>query len=259
MKKLNLVLLVVIIIPFVLIVLDILNITNILHLTNKYDWLAFIGAYISGLCTIILGIVSTKQNQTLADANKKMLTNNMITTRFSQIDLEKDQYYDSSINEYNNEVYGIKMTIADNEGESNLKYNKIILQLKDKNDLPLTYGKIYIMEVFYGYTTPYVDENKRIYESSGEEVKLEVTPHKDKNTYYLPICILDDEEYLKAIFDSSKIRIVATIYIKNAFNVVSKAEYTIHLNKNGFNTSWAKYSLYGRKIYFKEITFDEVK
>lgn len=259
MKKLNLVLLTLIIIPFVLIGLDVLNITNILHLTNKYDWLAFIGAYISGLCTIILGIVSTRQNKTLADVNDKMLTNNMITTRFSQIDLEKDQYYDSSVNEYNSDVYGIKMTVEDNKVDSNLKYNKIILQLKDKNDLPLTYGKIYNLEVFYGYTTAYVNESKRIYKSNGEEVKLEVTPHEDKITYYLPICILDDEEHLKTIFDSNKIRIVATIYIKNAFNVVSKAEYTIHLDKNGFNTGWVKYSLYGRKIYFKEITYDEVK
>lgn len=252
----TLIIILVLIIPLVFMILDLFNITKIIPLTSKYDWLAFIGTYISGLSTIILGIVSTKQNKTLADANKKMLTNNMITTRFSQIDLEKEQFYDSSIKEYNDD-YGIKMTVTDVKDKSSLKYNKIILHLNDKNDLPLTYGKIHDIELFYGYKTPYVDESKRVYHSSGEEVKLEVTPHEDKITYYLPICILDDEEYLNAIFDSSKIRIVATIYVKNAFNVVSKAEYTIHLNKNGYNTGWVKYSLHGRKIYFKEITFDD--
>lgn len=256
MKKLNYVLLGIVLIPFILIIMDILNVTHIIHLTSNYDWLAFIGAYISGLCTIILGIVSIKQNKTLSDVNERMLTNNMITTRFSQIDLEREHRYDSSIREYDSSAYGIKMVVENCTDESKLKYNRIILQLVDKNDLPLRYGKIDSIEV---YTTPWVEESKKIYKSSGLEEKLEVTTNKDKITYYLPICILDDEEHLKAIFDSSKLMIVATIYVKNAFNVVSEAEYTMHIEKSENRTDWVKYSLSYRKIYFKAITFDNEK
>ncbi len=256
MKKLNYVLLGIVLIPFILIIMDILNVTHIIHLTSNYDWLAFIGAYISGLCTIILGIVSIKQNKTLSDVNERMLTNNMITTRFSQIVLEQYHYYDSRIREYSGSEYGIKMVADDCVDESKLICNRIILQLTDKNGLPLKYGKIDSIEV---YTTPWVEECKRIYKSGGLEVELEAITRDDKITYFLPICILDDEKHLKAIFDSRKLMIVATIYVKNAFNVVSEANYTMHIEKSGGPIEWVKYCLSYKKIYFKEITFDDEK
>ena len=116
----TLIIILVLIIPLVFMILDLFNITKIIPLTSKYDWLAFIGTYISGLCTIILGIVSIKQNKTLSDVNERMLTNNMITTRFSQIDLEREHRYDSSIREYDSSAYGIKMVVENCTDESKL-------------------------------------------------------------------------------------------------------------------------------------------
>ena len=50
-----------------LIIFDLINITKIIPLSYNYDWLGFIGTFISGVATLILGIVSIKQNDTLSD------------------------------------------------------------------------------------------------------------------------------------------------------------------------------------------------
>ena len=54
-------------------------------------------------------------------------------------------------------------------------------------------------------------------------------------------------------------RIVATIEVKNAFNVVFTADFTVHLNKGikANSSDWTEYILHGRKIYFKKISYDE--
>ncbi|MBQ3475614.1 MAG: hypothetical protein IJH20_05535 [Bacilli bacterium] len=77
-----------------LIVLDFINITKYFPFTKSYDWLSFFGAYISGLCTLILGIVSIKQNNTLSNLNKKMLNNDVVSSSFSKIDVENEHFYE---------------------------------------------------------------------------------------------------------------------------------------------------------------------
>lgn len=115
------------------------------------------------------------------------------------------------------------------------------------------------IDIFYDYEKAYINEKQKTYFSKGEYVKLEVTPKENSITYYLPIFIYDKPESLKNLSDSKKLRIVVTMYIKNAFNVISKAEYTIHLDKKEKITDWVKYTMYGRKIYFKEITYEDEK
>ena len=257
MRK-KLMIIIIVILPLLcLICLDFLNITGFLPFTEKYDWLAFLGAYITGLCTLVLGIVTIKQNKALSDLNKKMLNNNMVATRFSQIDLEKENYYDPNVLTNYKESYGIKMIEENKTKKDELSYIRIILQLKDKYSLPLMYGKINKLDIFYNYDKPYVNEDRKTYISKGEETELEVTPNEDKITYYLPICIIDEAKELERINESKKIRIVAKISIKNSFNVVSTAEYTIHLIKESqASENWIRYNMNGRKIYFKEVIYE---
>ncbi|MBQ3475615.1 MAG: hypothetical protein IJH20_05540 [Bacilli bacterium] len=98
----------------------------------------------------------------------------------------------------------------------------------------------------------------KTFTSDSKPVKLEVTTHEDKITYYLPICIVGDNELLNNIYSGKNITIEAIFYIKNVFNVVSEGDYTIHFNKrNQKSENWIHYDLYGRKIYFKNIYYDD--
>lgn len=78
-------------------------------LTVNYDWLAYIGTYFSAMATLILGMISIKQNEVLAKVNKKMLEDNLITTGYSKLDFENDQYIDQ-----NKSDYGFKMRLNQN-------------------------------------------------------------------------------------------------------------------------------------------------
>ena len=244
--------------PALILLLDILNISNVIPLTNKYDWLAFFGSYISGICTIVLGLVTIKQNNSLSSLNKQMLSNDMVAHNFSQVEIEKENYYDANFKSNFDEAYGIKMYLDGEENNKDLFYVRLILQLNDKYNRQLMYGKIDKLEIYYNYKKAYVNEKRKVYLSHGEEVKLEVTPKEDRITYYLPICLIGSKETLSEINNSEKIRLVSTIIIKNSFNVVSRAEYTIHLTKgNKVDEEWTSYSLHGRKIYYKETTYEE--
>ena len=246
-----------VIIPIVLLIFDFVNITKYIPITFEYDWLGFVGAYITGICTLILGIVSIKQNDALSNINEEMLKGNMIISRFSQLDLETRNYYDPRMLNDFDSSYGINMIAKDKQKiKKELYYTRLILHFKDKYDLPLMYGKIDNLEIYYNYKKAYVDELKKEYISKGKEVKLEVTPQKDGLSYYLPICLIDDKEGLNEISNSEKLRIVATIYIKNSFNVISEANYTIHLkNEKTKAEDWVNYTMTNRKIYFKEIKY----
>ena len=257
MRKIKSVVIIVALIPILIIDLDLLNITNIIPLTSKYDWLGFLGAYISGICTLVLGIISIKQNDTLSNVNKKMLDNDMIANCFSKIDIERVNYFDATEKEYNKEVYGLKMVNIDKDNKKN-HYHKIILQIKDNNNLPLVSAKIEKLEIEFDYNDELFTFRKKNTYYSNDSVILEVTPHNDKITYYLPICILDDVKYLKSIYNNKEIRVIAQISIKNSFNVVSNGEYTLVLSKgNKASEDWTEYSLRGRKIYFNKIEYKD--
>lgn len=90
----------------ILIIFDLINITRLIPLSSNYDWLGFIGTFISGIATLVLGIVSIKQNDALYEANKKMISNDMISNCFSKIDIEKINYMDHTKTLYSTD-YGI--------------------------------------------------------------------------------------------------------------------------------------------------------
>ncbi len=135
-------------------------------------------------------------------------------------------------------------------------YHKIILQIKDNNNLPLVSARIEKLEIEFDYNDDLSAFRKKNTYYSNDSVILEVTSHNDKITYYLPICILDDVKYLKSIYDNKEIRVVAQISFKNSFNVVSSGEYTLVLSKgNKVSEGWSEYLLRGRKIYFNKIEY----
>lgn len=259
MKKFLIVLLGLLFVPSVLIILDLLSITKLVPLSKTYDWLSFIGAYVSGIGALFLAYVSIKQNQNLSLINKEMLSNDVITSCFSQIDIEKINYLEINQEIYDsNSVYGLKMVNKQKESSAD-NYYKIILQIKDNKNLQLVSACIDKLTIEFEYSSDFKGENiTNIYEST-DSVKLEVTPHMNQITYFLPICIIDDIKYLKAIEESKHLRITAQMSIINSFNVVSKGEYTILLNNTGtvHNNNWKEFYLKARKIYFNEITYKD--
>lgn len=246
--------------PVIIIILDLVNITHIFPLTSKYDWLGFIGAYISGICTLWLGLISIKQNDTLENVNKKMLNNDMISNCFSQIDVESINYLDINFKKEMS-YFGIDMINKDSKPNSRLYYFRVILQIKDENRLPLVSAQINKLEIQYKFDDGMtVYDKTSIYEvKATNETKLEVTPNNEVITYYLPINILDNAMDLKQIAQNNKLKITAQIDVKNSFNVISRGEYTILLNqKNRLpNSEWTEYELLARKIYYKDVIYKE--
>ena len=185
-----------------------------------------------------------------------MLNNDVTSSSFSKIDIENENFYEEVPPLSLDKSYGIIMK-EDWNNKSADNYHRFIMQLKDENNLPLKSAIIKEMKLHYGSDKIYYDEIKT-FTSNCKPVKLEVTPHEDKTTYYLPICIAGDSELLNKISNGRIITIEAKIYIKNVFNVVSEADYTIHFNKkNQKSGNWNHYDLYGRKIYFKNVLYDE--
>lgn len=258
MKKIGITLMVSLIMFFImLIVFDLINITKIIPLSHNYDWLGFIGTFISGVATLILGIISIKQNDTLSKANKKILNNDMISNCFSKIDIEKENYMNYTTDKYITDN-GLKMCNVKST-DKNDYYHKLIIQISDINDLPLSLG--HIEELNIEYTDEFSSLRKIFtYKPVNDNyIKLEVTTKTNKMIYSLPICLLDNSKNLKEIEKENLLRITFIMSIKNSFNVVSTSEYTIVLNKENKNenTNLIKYSLLDRKVYFKNITYEE--
>lgn len=243
-----------------IIVLDLLNISNLIPLTKEYDWLSFIGTYFAGVGTIFLGIVSINQNNKLSNLNKKMLSNNMVSNCFSQIDLIGKFYIEDCKNELVN-CYGYKMKNNDNIDSKN--YHRIIIQLLDTKQLPLESATINKLTIQYKFIDKFgesIDKESIYYPDKSElPVELEVTPNKNEITYYLPVSIIDSITNLNNIINNNNLRIIADISIINSFGVVSNGEYTFKISKTSRrvnNDLWIEYGLIGRKIYYKNISYE---
>ena len=162
----------------ILIIFDLINITKYIPLSPKYDWLGFLGTFISGMATLILGMVSIKQNDALSEANKKMLNNDMISNCFSKIDIEKNNYMDNTKTLYNAD-YGIELINPQCTKEKKY-YHKLILQINDSNNFPLSFGYIKELKIEHDYTDDLTTFRKEsIYKPINEKyIKLEVYDDK---------------------------------------------------------------------------------
>lgn len=245
-----------------IIILDLVNVSTIIPLTNKYDWLSFVGTYFAGVGTIFLGIVSIKQNQKLSSLNKKMLSNDMVSNCFSQIELVGNFYVEDCKEELI-DCYGLKMKNIENSESKN--YHRIIFRLKDINNLPLKCAEIKKLTIQYQINGEFGDKVNidSVYYPSDKAlpVTLEVAPNSSEITYYLPIAIIDDIKILKNIISSVNLRIIADMSITNSFGVTSNGEYTFRItktNNRANNGLWIEYKLGARKIYYKEINYYDI-
>ena len=257
LKILNITFIIMLLLFIFIVILDLVNITGFISLSSKYDWLGFVGTYISGMATLILGIISIKQNETLSDVNKEMLHNDMISNCFSKIDVEKTNYIDNVNIPYKSD-YGLEMHNI-NSDITNKYYRRLILQISDSNDLPLTSGYIKKLKIDYDGSS---GKNEVIYKPiKNKYIKLEVTPNTQDLTYYLPVCLLDNKSKLNELEKSTFLKITLVMSIKNSFNVISTGEYTLELNKvhKLADLNWTEYQLRARKIYYKDIIYENNK
>ena len=244
--------------PIIFLILDLIDVTNIIPLTEKYDWLSFIGTYISGLATLTLGYVAFKQNESLSSVNDEMRNDSMVSNCYSQIEIECKNYYDAKYRLFKANDYGLKMYNVDNKKNIS-NYNKLILHLVDNRNLSLKSGKI--SEIIVEFSDNNEKHYKYKYKGSGE-VKLEVAPQNssktDYLTYYFPIFLMDEAGTLEKIYDAHELRITMHMSIKNVFGVIVDGEYTIVISKKNIqHEDWTEYNLVGRKIYYDKIYREE--
>ena len=72
-KNIFLVIVGIIIISIILVAVDLWNVTEYIPLSHDYDWLAFIGAVLGGMLTLI-GVILTLKYQKAMDAKKVRLS-----------------------------------------------------------------------------------------------------------------------------------------------------------------------------------------
>ena len=145
-----------------------------------------------------------------------MINNDVVSASFSKIDLENDHFYEEEPLLTLDKSYGIIMQ-ENKTNKNDNSYHRFIMQLKDENNLPLKNAIIKEMKLHYNSDKIYCGDIKT-FTSNGKPVKLEVTPHDDKTTYYLPICIVGDNDLLNKISNS---KIILYKYIRSISRKIS--------------------------------------
>lgn len=241
-----------IIIPIIIVILDYANI-SLINMTRNYDWLAFIGAYMGSIATLALGYVSIKQNETLGNINKKISENNIISMSYSKIDFAEKQFID--ITEGN--TYGFKLKSTEEKSD---KPFRLILKIIDLENKPLKDFSVKNITIQYNKVKQYEYKDKIEIDNSIQNTNeiLEKDVDIDKNSYYLPIICYMPEQKMQEISKCGELRITTYISIRNCFNIVSDSENTIILSnsKTVVSDIWYECRRVGRKIYYKDIFFD---
>jgi len=203
-------------------------------------------------------LISIKQNETLSSINGEMLKNNMVSNNYSKIIFDNKNYIQEIDHIFNGD-YGNILRNKDLNENIKVNYYRIILQLRDEKSLPLVSAKIDNLQVEYEVSEK--DDSLKLktlsyIKADDKSVVLEVTPRTDEETFYLPICLLDDIHLLREIVESKKIKITLEVSITNAFNVTSRGKYTLILHKDKIKIDlWEQYTLAGKKIYFGDINY----
>ena len=194
------------------------------------------------------------------------MSNNMVSNNYSQIELCGDYFIDEFCDDDLKDCYAFKMKSTKCKKEAK-KFHKLIIQFVDNRKLPLENAIVNKLVVQYKTNGEFneIIQNESTYlpADSYKMVKLEVTPKKDEVSYYLPIAIIDNERELKSILaggEHVELRFIVDISIINSFGVVSNGEYTFRIRRTGQkgrNVPWEKYELLGRKIYYKNIYYND--
>ncbi len=221
---------IILVIPAFILILDLMNISKIIPFTFNFDWLAFVGGYLSFVATLILANVSIKQNNRLNDINKKIVENNTITTCYSKIDMDDNHYFQFK-KKYLTKDYGNILKNIDYElTESKDKYFRFIFEVKDLEGRPLKSAKV--TKAIFQIDPDMKDGNyiwkKELKYENVDLLNVILEKNDEKNdTYFLPIILIDSESNINNILKSLKIRITINVETKNIFKVVNVSEHTI--------------------------------
>lgn len=254
--------LVIVIIPIIVLLIDLADISSLIPFTFEFDWLAFFGGYLSFSATLLLAMVSIKQNDRLNEVNDKIIESNAIINCYSKIMMSKQHFLQMKDNyfsaDYGNIMKNEKYTII---GEKD-NYFRFIFEIKDVKGIPLKSAKINQIILQSNITIQNggycIDtENEFKYEYfDHEEVILEKNDDGD-DVYYLPAILIDDIKNIEGLFNSQILRVTVNFSIRNIFNVVNISEHTILITKSSSGGNLGhKYVKSNSKSYYIDSFFE---
>ena len=199
--------------PIILLILDLFNIRIIFfNITDNYDWLGFLGTYISSIITLFLAYTTVKQNKQIEDINKRISVDNIKANTYSEIKFNKIQ------------------TIEKKNGEYFLKLN-----ITDKRNKPLNYlivKNIRLMKFNESkdYLNPY-DDPINILLNTDEKIDLEYTPdiEDSKKDFYLARIKVEPKN-IELVIKDNNVKLELDLDIINSFNLIESGTYSLIIN-----------------------------
>lgn len=252
------------IIIFGVIVLIDYNNWSFQNMTINYDWLAFIGAGMSGMATLILGIIALSLNEKIAEKNNDLIINQAKINGHSKIKFHDYQYFYMDRTTFDKN--GFAMVLIDDEtnklqqiDEDSAEQFRFFLNIEDLTKMPLKDFHIEKMiiepcddsEFRHPKKYEFKVDNKNYY-ALQTNYKLVVDEDKLKDLYLATICLYTNKKAVDTDNDGNNIyklndlrkkeflRLTFTASIRNAFNIETIIENEIVVKKTNnpgvFNT-----------------------
>jgi len=224
---------IVIVLPLSIFFMDLFNI-SVSSITDKYDWIAFMGSYVAGIASLIIAYITVSQNEDLKKINKRMAEDNIKVNGYSEIMFNKDQDIEKI-----DDGYFLRLNLRDknNRPLNKLIIEKISLSKYNANKNPLNP---------YDYLSELLAEK--------QEVKLEYTPGQATNQDFYLARIKVTNEILKIINDKyTKIEIKMSVI--NAFSLEESGIYSIIFNDIQDTEKFIKMHIYHTFAPNREINY----
>ncbi len=269
-----------------------LNNEPIKNLTTDYDWMAYIGSFLTFISTTILGLVAFWQNKNLSATNDKLVISNLKTDGYSKIKVYKEQFLYARkddtgfvMKKQNNEkkprIFFYKKLVCEDKNEEDIRFlinleeeNKKIL--KDftiesfdilYNDLVCNFEEVEPhsfkpISISYNFETEERKlQEKRIKKETSSNVAIkDKEDEEDKDIYYMTVICKADKEIVDAIKKSRYLRLQFISTVRNCFDVGTRAEYLIDMEKNKEQPNSKNNIVYETVVYkisFKDVTYFE--
>lgn len=257
-------------IPIFIFKLDISNIIrkNFPTISTKYDWLAFLGSYISLLGTLSIAIVSLMQNKSLSQINNKMMDNNL--------NLSKDRFLgeNHSLIEFDNIQYLYNETLHDPVGFKLYSVNDNIK--KDDDSIPQVRFILNVKELNNKVLKEFTISNLKIKSQNSDFQNFENINNlkeivrkgygRDNKNYWLTfICRSKDKSFIEEIYKGKNLILIFELTIYNMFNILTKIKVELNMNRmpkpadNSFNSDHIDCISTTNNIEFKDINYTKIK
>lgn len=214
-----------ILIPLIIFIMDMFNV-RIPTITDRYDWLSFIGSYILGFSSLTLAYITVSQNEELKAMNKRLAEDNIKSNGYSDIVFNESQDIEKK-----DGVYTFRLNLTDRK---NRPLNKLIV--KEIKMLKYDENKHYLNP--YEYFSDILDKawiNK--------EIELEYTPVKNEDRGFYLARIKVSEDILKVIADKF-VKFEIKMSIINSFNLEETGLYSFIFDEIKDEPDFIKLHLY---------------